>query len=417
MVIATHRPDDGTMNDAPPSPPGDRIRPGGGRLVREPDDSMVSGVCSGLADWLGLDVRLVRGLAVILVLITPWTLLAYLVASFAVPERRPDEPRVRAERVTGLGDAHPALLVGGVIVAVLLFDDAWFLHPVPAAIALVAAGVWLLTRDRDRPPSDRYSNAEGDSSTTMASGPVDTLAGTGRSVEPPPPGSGWSPGPTEWPTEQVPWVSEPPLEPDEPRSALGRAGFALLLLGGGLVWLLDSVDLIDVSPRTAMAVGLLGIGVVLIIATWRGRAAGLIPIGFLLAALLVLDEVVDVPLDAGLGDRTYTVDTVGELREDYDLLAGEMVLDLTDAPLPRTGAAEVEANLGLGDMEVRVPEDARVTVDATVEAGDLDWPGSAGTADEGTGLDRSFTLAGEPGGRRLHLDLSVGLGTLEVVRG
>jgi phage shock protein PspC (stress-responsive transcriptional regulator) len=405
------------MNDAPPSPPGGRIRPGGGRLVREPDDSMVSGVCSGLADWLGLDVRLVRGLAVILVLITPWTLLAYLVASFAVPERRPDEPRVRAERVTGLGDAHPALLVVGVIVAVLLFDDAWFLHPVPAAVALVGVGVWLLTRDRDRPPSDRYSNAEGDTSTTMASSPADTLTGTGRSVEPPPPGSGWSPGPTDWPTEQVPWVPEPPLEADEPRSVLGRAGFALLLLGGGLVWLLDSVDLIDVSPRTAMAVGLLGIGVVLIVAAWRGRAAGLIPIGFLLAALLVLDEAVDVPLDAGLGDRTYTVDTVGELRQDHDLLAGNMVLDLTDAPLPRTGTAEVEANLGLGDMEVRVPEDARVTVDATVEAGDLDWPGPAGTADDGTGLDRSFTLAGEPGGRRLHLDLSVGFGTLEVVRG
>lgn len=411
----------GPMNDAPPSPPGDRVRPGGGRLVREPDDSMASGVCSGLADWLGLDVRLVRGLAVILVLITPWTLLAYLVASFAIPERQPHEHRVRAERVTGLGDAHPALLIGGVIVAVLLFDDAWFLHPFPAAVALVAIGVWLLTRDRDRPPSDRNSNAEGDRSTTMTSGPApaDTLAGTGtgRSVEPPPPGSGWSPGPTEWPTEQVPWVPEPPLEPYEPRSVLGRAGFAVLLLGGGLVWLLDSVDLIDVSPRTAMAVGLLGIGVVLIVATWRGRAAGLIPIGFLLAGGLVLDEAVDVPLDAGLGDRTYTVDTVGELRQDYDLLAGEMVLDLTAAPLPRTGAAEVEGDLGLGDMEVRVPEDARVTVDATVQAGDIHWPGQGDTTEDGVDIDRSFTLAGEPGGRRLHLDLSVGVGTLEVVRG
>ena len=116
----------------------------------------------------------IRALAVILVLITPWTLLAYLVASFAIPERQPHEPRVRAERITGLGDAHPALLVGGVIVAVLLFDDAWFLHPFPAAVALVAVGVWLLTRDRDRPPSNQISNAEGDSSTTMASGPAPT---------------------------------------------------------------------------------------------------------------------------------------------------------------------------------------------------------------------------------------------------
>jgi len=408
----------GPMNDAPPSPPGDRTRPGDGRLVREPDDSMVSGVCSGLADWLGLDVRLVRVLAAILVLITPWTLLAYLVASFAIPERRPDEPRVRAERVTGLGDAHPALLVGAVIVAVLLFDDTWFLHPFPAAVALVAVGIWLLTRDR--PPSDRHPNAGEDSGTTVASGPspTDAPSGTGRSVEPPPPGSGWSPGATEWPTEQMPLAPEqPPLEPFEPRSVLGRVGLALLLVGGGLVWLLDSVDLIDVSARTAMAAGLLGIGVVLIVATWRGRAAGLIPIGFLLAGLLVLDEAVDVPLDAGLGDRTYTIDTVGELREDYDLLAGDMVVDLTAAPLSRTRTTEVDANLGVGDLEVRVPEDARVTVDATVRAGDLDWPGPGDTSEDGTSIDRSITLAGEPGGPRLHLDLSVGFGTLEVVRG
>jgi phage shock protein PspC (stress-responsive transcriptional regulator) len=403
----------GRMNDAPPSPPGDRTRPGSGRLVREPDDSMVSGVCSGLADWLGLDVRLVRALAVILMLITPWTLLAYFVASIAIPERRPDEPRVRAERVTGLGDAHPALLVGGVVVAVLLLDDAWFLHPFPAAVALVAVGVWLLTRDR--PPSDRDPNAEGDTSTTMASGPAptDAPAGAGRSVEPPPPGSEWSPAPTE----QMPVPPAPPPEPPEPRSVLGRVGLAVLLVGGGLVWLLDSVDLIDVSARTAMAVALLGIGVVLVVATWRGRAAGLIPIAFLLGGLLVLDEAVDVPLSAGMGDRTYTVDTVGELREDHDLLAGDMVLDLTDAPLSRTRTAEVDANLGVGDMEVRVPRDARVTVDATVRAGDLDWPGPGDTSEDGTNLDRSFTLAGDRGGPRLLLDLSVGFGTLEVVRG
>jgi Cell wall-active antibiotics response 4TMS YvqF len=249
----------------------------------------------------------------------------------------------------------------------------------------------------------------------MASGPAptDAPAGAGRSVEPPPPGSEWSPAPTE----QMPVPPAPPPEPPEPRSVLGRVGLAVLLVCGGLVWLLDSVDLIDVSARTAMAVALLGIGVVLVVATWRGRAAGLIPIAFLLGGLLVLDEAVDVPLSAGMGDRTYTVDTVGELREDHDLLAGDMVLDLTDAPLSRTRTAEVDANLGVGDMEVRVPRDARVTVDATVRAGDLDWPGPGDTSEDGTNLDRSFTLAGDRGGPRLLLDLSVGFGTLEVVRG
>ena len=40
-----------------------------------------------------------------------------------------------------------------------------------------------------------------------------------------------------------------------------------------------------------------------------GRAAGLVPVGLLLAFLLVTDEMLDVPLDAGIGDRDIVVDT------------------------------------------------------------------------------------------------------------
>jgi len=57
------------------------------RLVRRRDDRMVAGVCSGLADYLGVDVTLMRLLAVVAVIFTGGTaLLAYLAAWILVPE-------------------------------------------------------------------------------------------------------------------------------------------------------------------------------------------------------------------------------------------------------------------------------------------------------------------------------------------
>ena len=408
MVTRTHRRDDEDVNDAPPSPPRDPVRPGTGRLVREPDDAMVTGLCSGLADWLGLDVRLVRGAAVILTLVTPWTLLAYFVAGYFVPERAPGEPRVRADPVGGLGDAHPVVVVAGIVLAAVLVDDAWFLRPFPAAVALVALGIWLLTRDR-RPPGTPPSGTEGARTTVTPAGPVDdTLTdaaapvGAGLPAESPPPGSDRQPEPTPEPA---------------PGSRLSSALAGLLVLATGVLWLLDSIGAVDVSWRGALAAGLLVVGAALLLATWWGRAAALVPIGLLLAFLLVADEALDVPLAAGIGDRDVVVDTRRELDRDHELLMGDMTLDLTGAPLALTGTTGIGAAVGLGELRVVVPEDARVTVESSVRAGGVDWPGGAGTSEDGADINRAFTLAGEPGGPRLHLDLSVGFGTLEVVRG
>ena len=60
-----------------------------------------------------------------------------------------------------------------------------------------------------------------------------------------------------------------------------------------------------------------------------------------------------------------------------------MTLDLTEAPLARTRITEVDAAVGLGEMLVVVPEDARVTVESSVRAGGVDWPGGAGTSESG----------------------------------
>ena len=56
-------------------------------LVRRQDNRIVAGVCSGLADYLGMDVNLMRILVALLTLFTVGTgILVYLVAWAVIPE-------------------------------------------------------------------------------------------------------------------------------------------------------------------------------------------------------------------------------------------------------------------------------------------------------------------------------------------
>jgi phage shock protein C len=58
------------------------------RLVRNTDNKMIAGVCSGVADYLGLDVTLVRLLTVLGAVFGFGSLIvAYVVMWILVPER------------------------------------------------------------------------------------------------------------------------------------------------------------------------------------------------------------------------------------------------------------------------------------------------------------------------------------------
>jgi phage shock protein PspC (stress-responsive transcriptional regulator) len=57
------------------------------RLVRRRDDRMVAGVCSGLAEHLGMDATLMRIIAVAAVVLTGGAaLVAYLAAWILMPQ-------------------------------------------------------------------------------------------------------------------------------------------------------------------------------------------------------------------------------------------------------------------------------------------------------------------------------------------
>jgi phage shock protein C len=73
------------MTTAPqPAAPAPQVGPR--RLVRRSDDRMLGGVCSGLADYTGMDVTLVRVLTVLAaVLGFGSVIVAYVVAWLLVP--------------------------------------------------------------------------------------------------------------------------------------------------------------------------------------------------------------------------------------------------------------------------------------------------------------------------------------------
>lgn len=57
------------------------------QFYRDKQNGKINGVCAGIADYTGVDVTLVRVLALILTIATGWFLLAYFAAGWLAPKK------------------------------------------------------------------------------------------------------------------------------------------------------------------------------------------------------------------------------------------------------------------------------------------------------------------------------------------
>jgi predicted membrane protein len=121
---------------------------------------------------------------------------------------------------------------------------------------------------------------------------------------------------------------------------------------------------------------------------------------------------IDIPLDGPVGDRTERPASVFELESDYKQSIGQLTVDLSGLAAP-AGRTEVRASLGIGQLTIRVPEDARVEVDAHMTAGEALV---LGVRKDGWNVDQTVVDEAGAGAPTFVINADVGFGRLEVRR-
>lgn len=210
----------------------------------------------------------------------------------------------------------------------------------------------------------------------------------------------------------------PPAPPVPPApTPVGRLLLGVLLVLLGLGWLLDTTGAADLDWDLILPIGLILVGIALAVAGWQGRGrGGLIALGVVLTVLLTIGTVVRVPLAGGIGDRTERPRTFEAARDRFELAIGELTVDLRDLPTGGGVPAEarIEAAVGIGHLLVLVgPDIPCVATHAEAGAGEVVV---FGQRESGLGPEHRTedVCLGPP---VLNLEVSVGLGQVEVRRG
>lgn len=219
--------------------------------------------------------------------------------------------------------------------------------------------------------------------------------------------------PTTTPTDTN---TEPGPPPPSRDGGGGTLLLGVVLIGAGALWLLAALG-VEVPVGAVAPVVLVVLGLAVVVSAVRGwdhAAVGVaVVVGIWVAIAAVVTTVVDVPLSGAMGDREHAPTTVAEAEEPERLFAGQQVLDLRELEAG-DDVAHVELSTVLGELEVLVPDDLAIRVDASVAAGSIDL---LGEAVDGVGLRQQVEHGDwDTASRRVDLRLRVGLGQV-VVRG
>jgi hypothetical protein len=182
-----------------------------------------------------------------------------------------------------------------------------------------------------------------------------------------------------------------------------------------LLWLLDAVDVINVSAGVVLPAALILVGLVLVVASFTGRRHGLlIVVGIVLTVILAFASSFDIRLQGGVGQRVERPASLGAAAT-YRLSVGQLTIDLRQTSL--SAGATVTASVGIGQLVVQVPAEATIQIHGHAGAGDVRILGQ-----EESGLDVDHRLTYSPVGLgrgslpTLSLELRVGLGQVQVTQ-
>jgi phage shock protein PspC (stress-responsive transcriptional regulator) len=387
-------------------------------VVRPSQGRIVAGVAQGIANRYDLPVLLLRIVFVALIFAGGLGLALYAAGWFLI--RAEDEVETPAQRVfSGASGSRSWIGIGLIFIAALiLLDNFTFLSGgMVWAVALLVVGVLLYTGDLPRlvrsPDGTGDDDKEGVQPMTTTETPeapsTDTAAASSLvTTTPSGTDSGGGPPPTPTPTPPV----LPPAAP-RPRetSYLGRITIGVLLVGLGILAILDNIPGIPIEPEprhyVALALTILGVG--LIVGGFVGRARWLIIPAAILIPTLLFSPAFEYEWTSDNFDRTYSPDSFDELESGYTHEVGNLMIDLTD--LPWSGEdVDLSVSVDAGNLEILLPPGVGLEGEANVDIGRV-----AAFGRESSGLGSPGLTFDNPGPRgTVTLDAEVDLGNIDI---
>jgi phage shock protein PspC (stress-responsive transcriptional regulator) len=320
------------------------------RLVRSRSDRVIGGVCAGVARYLGVDVLVVRVAAVALVLLGGVGALLYLGGLMLLPDEAGETyaggESTRGRFFTALG---VVALVGAacLVLSGAVLGALGVVVPL-AFVALLGLFAWWMV-------------------------------------------SGHGPG-EDWRAVLR-------------RSLAGLAvifGCAVVFVGGG--WAAAA------GGGTLVASLVIGAGVAIVLGAFVRPVRWLVLPAISLALGAGFVSAAGVDLDGGVGERDYRPAAASEIRDRYQLGAGQLVVDLRDTRLPK-GDVPVDLDLGMGEAVLLVPDDVCVASRARVGMGNVRV---FDRNSDGVDVDWEDRRAAPAGVTRIVVDADVGFGEFRV---
>lgn len=419
-------------------------------LTRSPHRKIIGGVCTGLGRYFGVDPVIFRVVLTVLALTGGVGLISYGIGWLLIP--------MDGEEETGARRLLSGRIEGGSMSAVLcaLVGSGLFLSTIDNGNtqafsfcvigAVVAAIYWLQQRRAalteaaanapgvpPAPPAAKPPPTANLSWWRATGGPVSftktTGAGTDAGGADRPSGPDYLWGPEDRGAERGPWEAyrRAPSAPRPPRADRPGSVYGMLVLllavgaaatGMRAAWHGHPLGRI-VESGLVPALGVLGLG--LVVGAFLGhRGWGLVTWAVLVTALLAGAAALPRSVGTHWQRVTWRPAAVARVRPLYRLGAGQGILDLSGLALGGHDTA-TRVDMGAGQLQVRVPDDATVRVEARVGLGDVRFPG-AGRHDVDVSANRvRGGVFPPPGGARstgtITLSLHVGAGQVEVLRG
>ncbi len=366
-------------------------------------DRWVGGVSSGIAQRMGIDPLIVRGVFIILAIFAGIGVLLYGLAWAFLPE--PDG-RIHVQEAgagrwtTGMTGSLIAVVAGfsGLGNGFWVWGNQgfgpfiWSLLWIGGAVYLV---YYLVQRNKaaaGRPAAAAGTTAYSAGTSTPTTPPYSDVAGSGPFAGNPYGGSstGRPAGTSGWGNGGYGGSRPSPVPPPAPRvpaagpgtPAVAIVAGCALLVGAGLK-ALDITNVIDLGDSAnavawAGAAAVLGIGILIL--GLRGRTSGIL--SFFAVAALITGGIFNVVGNNGERVRFQEVDwtptSIQQASDGFDITAGSGTVDLTELALEAPLESEVLVPLDMtaSNVTVVIPDDVPVDIRADMTLGNLNERGN-----------------------------------------